>query len=91
MGGIDLFDQFRGKYRVAFRKRAALGIILLFRFRLNASVVNGWLMYRKIHKVTELDFLREIVNALLKSSEKPHKFVPLKTPDCVRYDRKDHS
>ena len=32
MGGIDLFDQFRGKYRVAFRKRAALGIILYLDF-----------------------------------------------------------
>ena len=48
-------------------------------------------MYRKIHKVTELDFLRKIVNALLKPSEKPHRFIPLKTPDCVRYDGKDHN
>lgn len=48
-------------------------------------------MYRKINKVTELDFLREIVNVLLKPSEKPCKVVPLKTPDCVRYDRTDHN
>ncbi|KAK4314976.1 hypothetical protein Pmani_013759 [Petrolisthes manimaculis] len=89
MGGVDLFDQLRGKYRVAFRKRA--WYFPLFRFLLNATIVNGWLMYRIIHKVTQLDFLREIVNVLLKPSEKPSRFVPLKTPDCVRYDRTDHN
>lgn len=89
MGGVDLFDQFRGKYRVTFRKRA--WYYPLFRFLLNASVVNGWLMYRKINKITELDFLREIVNVLLKPAENPNKFVPLKTLNSVRYDRKDHN
>ena len=48
-------------------------------------------MYRNIHKVTQIDFLREIVNVLLKPSEKPSKFVSLKTPDCVRYDKTDHN
>ena len=51
MGGVDLFDQFRGKYRVTFRKRA--WYYPLFRFLLNASVVNGWLMYRNINKIND--------------------------------------
>lgn len=74
---------------MAFEKRA--WYFPLFRFLLNASVVNGWLIYRKIHKIKELDFLREIVNALLKPSEKSYKFVSLKTPDSVQYDRKNHN
>ena len=89
MDGVDLFDQFRGKYRVSFQKRA--WYYPLFKFLLNASVVNGWLLYRQIHKITELDFLREIVGALLKPSEKPRRSVPLRTPELVRYDRMDHS
>ena len=39
MGGVNLFDHFRGKYRMAFRKCA--WYFTLFRFLLNATVVNG--------------------------------------------------
>ena len=88
-GGVDLFDQFRGRYRVGFRKR--VWYFPLFRFLLNGSVVNGWILYRKIHKVTQLEFEREIVNVLLKPAEKLRKFVPLKGPELVRYDRMDHN
>lgn len=45
MRGVDLFDQFRGKYRVPFRKH--VWYYPLFRFLLNASLVKGWLIYRK--------------------------------------------
>ncbi|KAK4299709.1 hypothetical protein Pmani_028025 [Petrolisthes manimaculis] len=88
MGGVDLFDQFRGKYRVSFRKR--VWYFPLFRFLLNGSIVNGWILYKKIHMVTELEFLREIVNVLLKPSEKPRRYMPLTSPEDVRYDRRDH-
>ena len=37
MGGVDLFDQFRAKYRVAFRKR--VWYYPIFRLLLNATVV----------------------------------------------------
>ena len=89
MSGVDLFDQFRGEYRVSFRKHA--WYYPLFRFLLNASVVNGWLLYRKIHKITELDFLRDIVGVLLKPSESPSRSVPLRAPEMVRFDRVDHN
>ena len=69
MGGVDLLDQFRAKYRVAFRKR--VWYFPLFRFLLNSSVVNGWILFRKNHKATHLEFVREIVNVLLKLAEKP--------------------
>ena len=89
MGGVDLFDQFRGKYRSTFRKR--VWYYPLFRFVLNASIINLWLLYRNIYeKVTQLDFLRDIVNVLLKPAESPGKFLPLKTPEYVRCDRVDH-
>ena len=31
------------------------------------------------------------MNVLLKPAEKPRKFVPLKGPELVRYDRMDHN
>ena len=52
----------------------------------------GIILYRNIHnKIPQLDFLRDIVKVLLKPSESPGKFLPLKTQDCVRYDRVDHN
>ena len=89
MGGVDLFDQFRGKYRVSFRKRVWYYPIL--RFILNASVVNGWLLYRKIKTISEYDFLSEIVSVLLKPSTKPAKLVPLKPHAALRFDGIDHN
>ena len=89
MGGVDLFDQFRGKYRTCFRKR--VWYYPLFRFILNATVSNGWILYRKIHpQIRQLDFLREIVNVLLKPRNNPKKNIPLHVRDSVRYDRIDH-
>ena len=88
MGGVDLFDQFRGKYRVSFRKR--VWYYSLFRFLVNSSVVNGWLLFRKMNKVSELDFLREIVNILLRPCERPRKSISIKLPDLVRYDGIGH-
>lgn len=90
MAGVDLFDQFRGRYRVSFRKR--VWYYPLFRFILNSSIANGCLFYRKVHpKVKQLDLIREIVNVLLKPTEKPAKSVPLQEPAAVRYDRTDHN
>ena len=63
MGGVDLFDQFRAKYRVAFRKR--VWYYPIFRLLLNATVVNGWLYYRKMKQMTQLKFTQQIVLSLL--------------------------
>ena len=88
MGGVDLFDQFRGKYRVAFRKR----LVLSSTQTSSECIGCQWVAYvQKNPQGHRAGFLREIVNALLKPSEKPLKFIPLKTPDCVRYDGKDHN
>lgn len=88
MGIVDLFDQFRGKYRVSFCKR--VWYYPLFIFFLNASVVNSWLLFRKMNKITELDFEREVVNILLKPCKRPRKSVSMKLPDLVRYDGIGH-
>lgn len=74
MGGVDLFDLFRVWY------------FPLFKFVLNASIVNGLLLYRRINKGTELDFLRSIVNILLKPNDKPNKYFAIRHDEIVRYD-----
>ena len=52
MGDVDLFDQFRAKYRVSFRK--LVWYYPIFRFLLNAKVMNSWLYYRKMKQMTQL-------------------------------------
>lgn len=88
MKGVEAFDQLRGKYRVSFRKR--VWYYPIFRFILNASIVNGWLLYRKIHNITQLDFTRQVVNVLLKPSAKAGRTVPLRTFDAARFDGVGH-
>lgn len=88
MGGVDQFDQFRGKYRTSFRKR--VWYYPLVRFLLNATIVNGWLLYRKIQPQTELDFLRSIVNVLLKPTSTTRKYIPRQIAIEARYDGQNH-
>ena len=88
MGGVDIFDQFRGKYRVAFRKR--VWYYPLFRFVRNASLVNGWLLYRKLKPTTQLSFLDEIVFGLLKPVGGPSRHVPRPISSSGRYDGLNH-
>ena len=48
MGGVDLFDKMRGLYRIRIRSRKWYWPY--FRFCLNGSIVNLWLLYRFVHK-----------------------------------------
>lgn len=89
MGGVDLFDQFRAKYRISFRKRT--WYYPLFRFILNATVVNGWLYFRKIRPQTQLDFTRDIVNNLLKPAPTPKKHIPRSICERGRFDGLNHN
>ncbi|KAJ8931569.1 hypothetical protein NQ314_015516 [Rhamnusium bicolor] len=43
MGGVDLFDQFRGRYRINIRSRKWYWPIV--RFCINASITNAWLLF----------------------------------------------
>jgi DNA excision repair protein ERCC-6 len=90
MGGVDLFDQFRAKYRVAFRKR--VWYYPIFRFLLNATVVNGWLYVRKIKSMTQLEFTQEIVSSLLVPSASLTKnHIPRQISTTGRYDGLNHN
>lgn len=94
MGGVDLFDQFRGRYRINIRSRKWYWPIV--RFCINASIVNAWLLFRSEHpRITQLDFLREIVIPLLSTSSipRPRGVLPRRTGNVqhdVRFDRTDH-
>ena len=64
MGGIDLFDKTRGHYRVRFRSWKWYWS--LFRFCLNGSIVNLWVLFRSIPiSISLLEFTRQIVIALI--------------------------
>lgn len=89
MRGLELFDWYRAKYRIAFRKR--VWYFPLFRFLLNASIVNAWLMYAKIHRISELSFLRKVVLTLLKPSEESCISALPKMPPPMRFDGVDHN
>ena len=72
MGGVDLFDIMRGLYRIRIRSRKRYWPY--FRFGLNGSIVNLWLLYRFVHKkVSLLDFTRQIVFSLLASADMPSR------------------
>ena len=67
MGGVDLFDKLRGHYRIKIRSRKWYWP--LFRFCLNGSMINLWLLYRHVDsKMPLLEFTRQVVIALLASS-----------------------
>jgi hypothetical protein len=71
MGGVDLFDQQRGLYRISIRSNKWYWPI--FRFCLNASVVNTWMIYRVKHpKCSLLQFLRTLVISLLETPAAAH-------------------
>ena len=84
----------RGLYRIRIRSRKWYWPY--FRFCLNGSIVNLWLLYRFVHKkVSLLDFTRQIVLALLASADMPSRnSVCPKTKkqvlDATRRDGKDH-
>ena len=94
MCGVDLFDKLRGHYRIRIRSRKWYWP--LFRFCLNGSVINLWLLYRNVEtKMSLLEFTRQIVISLLASPnmEKRRGVAP-KTKkqvlDATRLDGKEH-
>ena len=94
MGGVDLFDKMRELYRICIRSRKWYW--LYFRFCLNGSIVNLWLLHKYVHKkVSLLNFSRQIVLALLASVNMPSRnSVCPKTKkqvfDATTLDGKDH-
>lgn len=94
MGGVDLFDKMRGLYRIRIRSKKWYWP--LFRFCLNGSIVNLWMLYRQEHKtISLLEFTRQIVTALLagpKTGITKTVIPKLKgqVQNEIRYDRKDH-
>ncbi|CAI9733933.1 Hypothetical predicted protein [Octopus vulgaris] len=57
MGGVDLFDKLRGHYRIRIRSRKWYWP--LFRFGLNESIVNLWILFRCIQRnISLLEFTR---------------------------------
>ncbi|KAF4527789.1 hypothetical protein B566_EDAN015227 [Ephemera danica] len=94
MGGVDLFDQKRGLYRTSIRSNKWYWPI--FRFCLNASVVNTCMIYRiRNPKYPLLQFLRTLVISLLETPAaarlrpcrpRIHNQVGMES----RFDRTDH-
>ena len=70
MGGVDLFDQHRGLYRIRIRSRK--WYCPIFRFCLNGAIVNMWLLYKKTAPGVPLqEFVRRITLAVLTSTQVP--------------------
>lgn len=94
MGGVDLFDKMRGLYRIQIRSKKWYWP--LFRFCLNGSIVNLWLLFRNTEKrISLLEFTRQIVIALLASPDMPsRRGVRPKTKnqvlEVVKLDGRDH-
>ena len=94
MGGVDLFDKMRGHYRVRIRSRKWYWP--LFRFCLNGSIVNLWILFLCIHSsISLLEFIRQIVIALLAAPDlESRREIRPKTkkqvPQVVRFDNRIH-
>ena len=67
IGGVDLFDKLRCHHRIKIRLRKCYWP--LFRFCLNGSRINLWLLYRHVDsKMSLLEFTKQVVIAMLASS-----------------------
>ena len=94
MGGLDVFEKLRWLYQIRIRSKKWYWP--LFRFCLNGSVVNLWLLYRYVDKsMSLLEFTRQIVIALLATANMDtRRGVRPKTKkqvlDVTRVDGKDH-
>ncbi|XP_030747084.1 piggyBac transposable element-derived protein 2-like [Sitophilus oryzae] len=95
MGGVDLMDQMVAVYRTRMRQRKWWWPI--FSYFLDVTVVNSWILMKKIfpnneHSVNLLNFRRYLANCFLQNYGKPSsrgKIAPTPLED-VRYDGKDH-
>lgn len=104
MGGIDMMDRMIAHYPHGFKNRK--WYFRIFFHLLNMSIVNSWILYRKINENTPLlNFKASIVWTMLelgkankrgKKSSNDLKTTPKKkkpkksTPPELRYDGVDH-
>ena len=94
MGSVDLFDKMRGHCRVRIRSRKWYWP--LFRFCLNASIVNLWILFRSIQSsISQLEFTRQIVIPLLAAPDlESRRGIRPKTkkqvPQVVLFDNRNH-
>ena len=94
MGGVDQMDQYVATYRTRMRQKKWWWPI--FSYFLDVTVVNAWLLFRKVnpHNSSEplLNYRRSLALTLLKRhGSSPHqgKIAPLPSKD-VRFDGKNH-
>ena len=101
MGGVDRLDQNVGSYRVTIRKKKWWWP--LFRYLLDVSIQNTWLLYRRSYantqrSMTQLQFRRELVLSLFRKygNQREVERIPRaarlcrSVPDCVRLDGLHH-
>ncbi|KAL7635346.1 UNVERIFIED_CONTAM: hypothetical protein RMT77_014413 [Armadillidium vulgare] len=93
MEGVDLFDKRRALYRIGIRSKKWFWPY--FRFCLNVSVVNLWMLYRNIESIPLLEFTRQIVISLLSAPDIPTQrgvkpSTKTQVLNAIRFDRKDH-
>ena len=69
MGGVDLLDSIIGRYRIAMRSKK--WYFKLFYHFLDMSLVNAWLLYRRVYEneatIPLAKFRQEIAVALCQS------------------------
>lgn len=94
MGGVDQMDQYVATYRTRMRQKKWWWPI--FSYFLDVTVVNAWLLFRKVNPQNSseplLNYRRSLALSLLKRhGSSPHqgKIAPLPSND-VRFDGKNH-
>lgn len=97
MGGVDRLDQNIANYRIQIRNKKWYWSILTW--LLDAATQNAWLIARHTdHKITQLDFRREIVQVYLKrygctgrgGGRPAAKIGTSKLSEALRYDGREH-
>lgn len=75
MGGVDLLDGLLGRYKIKMRSRK--WYIRLFNHLLDVTIVNSWLLHRRINKqkgntktMTLVDFRTDLALSLCKNGQK---------------------
>lgn len=92
MGGVDSCDRFLSNYRPTIKGKKWW--FCLFTHGVNVLTVAAWRLHVSLGgKLSELDFLRDIVRCLLKT-EKPCRLINIQNPrsqlDDIRFDGENH-
>ena len=75
MGGVDLFDMFRSLYHMDHKSQR--WYIRIFFWILSASIINGWVLYKKHcnvlgitkkNQLTLIQFTAEVSDGLIKNA-----------------------